>query len=46
LASSLSVELERFGIYISLSVPSNVDTPMFEEENKIKPDAVPFVMLS
>jgi hypothetical protein len=28
-------------IYFSLSCPSNVDTPMFAEENRTKPIVVP-----
>jgi 3-dehydrosphinganine reductase/AP-1 complex subunit gamma-1 len=40
LAQSLHIELSRFNIAFSLSVPGNVDTPMFVEENKIKPPEV------
>eukprot|EP01126_Amoeba_proteus_P054023 TRINITY_DN6613_c0_g1_i43.p1 TRINITY_DN6613_c0_g1~~TRINITY_DN6613_c0_g1_i43.p1 ORF type:complete len:192 (-),score=54.02 TRINITY_DN6613_c0_g1_i43:101-676(-) len=36
-AESLESELSPFGIHLSVAVPSNVDTPMFEEEEKTKP---------
>jgi len=36
-AESLDVELAPWNIHFSISCPGNVDTPMFEEEEKIKP---------
>jgi 3-dehydrosphinganine reductase len=36
-AESLDVECAPWNIYFSISCPGNVDTPMFEEEQKIKP---------
>jgi len=36
-AESLDVELAPWNIHFSIACPGNVDTPMFEEEEKIKP---------
>jgi len=36
-AEALVSELSPFNISVSVAVPSNVDTPMFEEEEKTKP---------
>jgi len=36
-AESLDVELAPWNIHFSISCPGNVDTPMYEEEEKIKP---------
>lgn len=36
-AEALQSELSPWNIYVSVAVPSNVDTPMFEEEEKTKP---------
>jgi 3-dehydrosphinganine reductase len=37
LAESLQNEFAPWNIYFSVSCPANVDTPMFEEEEKLKP---------
>eukprot|EP01128_Nolandella_sp_AFSM9_P007396 TRINITY_DN4038_c0_g1_i1.p1 TRINITY_DN4038_c0_g1~~TRINITY_DN4038_c0_g1_i1.p1 ORF type:complete len:347 (-),score=101.87 TRINITY_DN4038_c0_g1_i1:110-1084(-) len=37
LAQSLQMELSPFNINFSISSPSNIDTPMFVEEEKLKP---------
>eukprot|EP01129_Flabellula_baltica_P008467 TRINITY_DN3369_c0_g1_i1.p1 TRINITY_DN3369_c0_g1~~TRINITY_DN3369_c0_g1_i1.p1 ORF type:complete len:318 (+),score=73.19 TRINITY_DN3369_c0_g1_i1:182-1135(+) len=39
-AESLGLEYNRDNIYFSISFPQNVDTPMFEEEEKYKPEEV------
>jgi len=37
LAESLDIELAPWNIHFSIACPPNVDTPMFKEEEKIKP---------
>jgi short-subunit dehydrogenase len=36
-AQCLQMELKRDNVYVSLLFPPDTDTPMFVEENKIKP---------
>ena len=37
LAESLSMELQAYGITVTLSLPPDTDTPGFAEEEKTKP---------
>lgn len=36
-AQCLQMEVKRYGVAVSLVFPPDTDTPMFHEENKIKP---------
>jgi len=38
LAESLDIELSPWNIHFSIACPGNVDTPMFKEEQRIKPE--------